>query len=322
MMSDGTGAGSGRRKRRSPAPGLISSVALAVAAPPAVRFSADTCVELGLYPQGNSHASIVVVLGADSAESARTVCNRLHQAGLTATVFLDPAVAEQLPPPAGIGGFELALVSGPGWREALSRLARAGYDPAGMLETGEEGRPPDEALAYRALPGAAQPRVAFRPGGRGSITVELPDSTGEELEEFAARAALAREDGGILIETVDLSGLPEGTEGLDRLDRRAAVLAGGKGWNTTLREFSRWWIPRREVTVAAGVRGETLEIVCRNPSSYPLKNAEFHIAPSCPARFYRISDQGGRVSAEGLVPPERNVAATLAGESGAGGIAP
>lgn len=97
-------------------------------------------------------------------------------------------------------------------------------------------------------------------------------------------------------------------ENLSRLEEFLNYLKGEKTWLCTMEELSEWWLAREEVMVRTERDGDTLVVICNNPSSYPLRKIAIIFKKSVPTiKRYRVVNEQGRVLKKGDIPDSRRI---------------
>lgn len=189
-------------------------------------------------------------------------------------------------------------------RALCSRLEEMGY--IYFCAAGEFASPPV------STPDWGDDRIFTRPAADPGIRKVFPrfDPT---IDPEAARREFDRihRGGGVFIYQVDLPGFCEEVR-LGNLKTFIDYLKESNSWFPSLRQFIHWWSARERLGIETGREGETLVIVCDNPTRFPLQNARLSFFDrESPARYYRVEDRAGIMYAQGIIPPEGFINVTI-----------
>ncbi len=232
-------------------------------------------------------------------------------------------------------GLEMALLSAHAQEERIRAgreiLAGLGYPPLGHRSPCFSGNESTFLALDRLgflygsdlnLP-PTTPQTIFTPSFRGGILypyhprglslLEVTCQADPTVRPEKAREVFARfhRRGGAFVFLTHLPQVAE-EENLRKLEDFIRLLEESGAWICRLDELCAWWKAREAVRVESSRRGDLLEIVCDNPTPFPLPRAVFAVKAPAVAR-YRVRLKTGRVVAEGRVPPGGRVEATVPG---------
>jgi peptidoglycan/xylan/chitin deacetylase (PgdA/CDA1 family) len=103
-------------------------------------------------------------------------------------------------------------------------------------------------------------------------------------------------------------------ENLKKLEEFLRALQESGAWLCRLDELCSWWRARETVRIETSRAGDLLEIVCDNPSPFPLPQAVFVVKEAGSTR-YRLRMKSGEVIAEGKIPEGKRIEMTIPGLS-------
>jgi peptidoglycan/xylan/chitin deacetylase (PgdA/CDA1 family) len=163
------------------------------------------------------------------------------------------------------------------------------------------------AAPYTLLTPAFRGRVMFPYHPRGLELLEVTCQADPTVRPEKAREIFSRfhRRGGVFVFLTHLPQIAE-KKNLRNLEEFIRYLRESDTWICRLDELCRWWRAREAVAVETTRAGDFLEIVCDNPSLFPLEEGEIVFKEPAPAR-YRLRMKSGRVVSEGEVPTNRRI---------------
>lgn len=246
-------------------------------------------------------------------------------------LFQKPETGPGVDERAGPSSLATRIEAGRGLLSSLG-LEPAGYrGPAASADRVLLSRLEDMGYVYFCAAGGPDSSPAPSPDRDGNRLFPRP-AAGLRIRQFSARLDPAVEPeaarrefeeisrrGGVFVYQVDLPGLRE--EGrLGNLKSFVDYLKDRNAWLCSLRQLGLWWTAREQVGIETVRDGETLVIVCDNPTRFLLKNARFSFTPrESPARYYRVEDREGTMYSSGIIPPEGFTNVTILPATGGGG---